>query len=43
MDHTASVALIDANGMKRAIIKFDAPAEEIAADVAYLIKEAKRD
>jgi hypothetical protein len=35
--------LIDANGMKRAVINFDAPAEEAAADVEYLIKEARRD
>lgn len=37
MDHTASVALIDADGLRRAIINFDAPAEEIAADVEYMI------
>ena len=37
MDHTASVALIDADGMKRAVINFDAPPQEIADDVKYLI------
>jgi protein SCO1/2 len=42
MDHTGSVALIDADGMWRAIISFNAVPEDIAADVGYLVKEAKR-
>lgn len=42
MDHTSSATLIDANGLKRAVINFDAPAKEIAADVEYLIEELWR-
>lgn len=40
MDHTGSVALIDDEGMWRAIISFNAVPEEIAADIEYLVKEA---
>jgi protein SCO1/2 len=41
MDHTASVAVIDGDGMRRAIIPFGATAEEIAADLEYLIREGR--
>ncbi|HFD40739.1 MAG TPA: SCO family protein [Anaerolineae bacterium] len=41
MDHTATVALIDPQGMWRAIIPFQADPQETADDIEYLIKEAR--
>jgi len=41
MDHTTSVTLIDEQGVWRGIYSFDAPPEEIAADLEYLVGQIK--
>jgi cytochrome oxidase Cu insertion factor (SCO1/SenC/PrrC family) len=42
MDHTTSVTLIDERGVWRGIYSFDAPPEEIAADLKYLVGQMKK-
>lgn len=39
MDHTASVRLIDREGKWRAVIPFEATAEDIASDLSYYVNE----
>lgn len=39
MEHSAGVMLVDPQGMERVIYSFNTPAEDIAADLNYLVKQ----